>query len=335
MKKNTTETPSNNDFTIVIHGGAGTIKKKYFTPELEAEYRNTLQEALLAGKEKLNHGGLAVEAVEIVIKVMENSPLFNAGKGSVFSNTGIQEMDASIMDGRDLSCGAVAGVTNLKNPIEGARLVKDSTKHVLLYGARAQEFCIDKGATYADSSYFFTKKRWDQWQRALKKDQIKLDHSEIMNKGDKTQYLDSKKFGTVGCVIVDQYGNVAAATSTGGLTNKKYGRIGDSPIIGAGTYADNKTCAVSCTGRGEFFIRGTIARDIAAIMQYKEVPLAEAAELTMAKLNSIKDGDKKGKGGFIAVDNQGNYVMLFNTRGMYRGIITKNTSPTVKIFKDE
>ncbi len=306
-------------YTIVIHGGAGTIKKENLTPKKETAYKTTLEKALRIGNDHLKNGGTAVETVELVIKTLEDSPLFNAGKGAVFNNLGFQEMDASIMDGSNLSSGAIAGVTNLKNPIEGARIVKDSTKHVLLYGKRGQEFCINKGATYADSSYFYTKYRWKQYQRALKKDTITLDHTV-----DKTL----KKFGTVGCAVLDTYGNLAAGTSTGGLTNKKYGRIGDSPIIGAGTYANNASCAVSCTGTGEFFIRGTIARDIAALMEFKGLNLQEANKETLEKLNILK-----GRGGFIAVDKKGNYSMLFNTRGMFRGIANSKGQFTTAMYK--
>ncbi len=326
---NKTKDNTEMNYTLLIHGGAGTLKRNRMTPEKELEYRGTIEEALKKGENILKNGGLAIEAVESVVKYLEDSPLFNAGKGSVFSHDGIQEMDASIMDGRDLSCGAVAGVTNLKNPIEGARIVKDSSKHVFLYGDRAQEYCISKGAKYEPSSYFFSEKRWKQYQRALKKDKIELDHDSNGDRGD-IDFIESKKFGTVGCVALDSYGNLASATSTGGLTNKKYGRIGDSPIIGAGTYADNSSCAVSCTGRGEYFIRGTIARDISAILEYKQVTLKKAGELTLQKLAKIG-----GKGGYIAVDNMGNFIMMFNTRGMYRGVVTSNRPPVVKIYKDE
>lgn len=232
-------------------------------------------------------------------------------------------MDASIMDGKNLNCGALAGITNLKNPIEGAKIVMEKSKHVFLFGNRGQEFCIKNGAKHADSSYFYTEKRHKQYLRALKKDKIELDHSDLKDGSN-----EIKKFGTVGCVVLDTKGNLAAGTSTGGLTNKKFGRIGDSPIIGAGTYADNNTCAVSCTGRGEFFIRGTIARDISALMEYKHYSLKKAGIKTLEKLNSID-----GKGGFIAVDKKGNYLMLFNTKGMYRGVANSNNLFCVKMYK--
>ncbi|MFL1895271.1 isoaspartyl peptidase/L-asparaginase family protein [Aquimarina sp. 2-A2] len=314
-------------YTIVIHGGAGTIKKENLTQEQETAYKALLSQALKMGKEHLEKGGTAIETVEIVIKILEDSPLFNAGKGSVFNNQGFQEMDASIMDGRDLSFGAVAGFTNLKNPIEGAKIVKDSTKHAFLYGERGQEFCLNKGATYADSTYFYSEYRWKQYQRALKKDIIELDHSEDTDQINE-DLRDSKKFGTVGCVVLDKHGDLAAGTSTGGLTNKKFGRIGDSPIIGAGTYASNKSCAVSCTGNGEFFLKGTIARDIASLMEYKNYALEKSGREILKKLSNMK-----GKGGFISVDKQGKYIMMFNTRGMYRGVATSNGEFRVEMYK--
>ena len=224
LKKHSSKT-----YTIVIHGGAGTIKKDILTSAQEKAYKKILSQALETGVNHLKKGGTSIETVEMVIKTLEDPPLFNAGKGSVYNHNGFQEMDASIMDGINLNSGAIAGITNLKNPIEGARIVKDSTKHVLLYGKRGQDFCISKGAVYADSSYFYSEYRWKQYQRALKKNTILLDHN-----GEKST-KEIKKFGTVGCVVLDSYGNLAAGTSTGGLTNKKYGRIGDSPIIGAGT----------------------------------------------------------------------------------------------------
>jgi beta-aspartyl-peptidase (threonine type) len=299
------------DYTIVIHGGAGTISKKTISPEKEKEIRKALNEAIAIGEGLLKKGEKALVVVEKVVMFMEDSPLFNAGKGAVFTNEGRQEMDACIMDGRDLSVGAIAGVSNLKNPIVGARLVKDSTRHVFLSGIKGQDFCLAKGAEYADSSYFFVQRRWEYLQRKLKEEK----NQKGENDGG-AAYMDegSEKYGTVGCVVVDSYGNLAAATSTGGLTNKKYGRIGDSPIVGAGTYADNNSCAVSCTGTGEYFIRGTIARDIAALMEFKGLSLEKAGTETLNKLTKMK-----GDGGFVGVDKEGNVIMLFNTEGMYRG----------------
>lgn len=319
----------NEKYVLVIHGGAGTIVKSNMSAELEAEYNKALNEALLIGQQILDTGGLAIVAVEAVVKFLEDSPLFNAGKGSVFSNRGINEMDACIMDGRNLECGSVSGVTNLKNPITGARLVKDSSEHVFLYGQQAQEFCISNGAEYADSAYFFTELRWKQYLKAMEKDKTELDHDSTSLNGIDKEMDELKKFGTVGAVALDRYGNLAAATSTGGLTNKKNGRIGDSPIVGAGTYADNKTCAVSCTGRGEDFIRATVARDIAAQMEFGNLSLKKAAIKTMKKLATIK-----GSGGFIAVDRKGKIIMVFNTEGMYRACVTNEIKPVVQLFKD-
>jgi len=313
------------EYTILIHGGAGNLKRSNFTPEKEKAYRTALTDALKAGQAQLKSGAAAIDVAEHVISLLEDCPLFNAGKGSVFSNSGISEMDASIMDGRDLSCGSVSGVTNLKNPIRGARIVKDKTRHVFLYGERGQEFCLEQGAEYADTSYFYTERRWNSFQKALKKDKIELDHD---GKDRSFEEKNAHKYGTVGCVVFDKQGNLAAATSTGGLTNKKYGRVGDSPIIGAGTYADNETCAVSCTGIGEFFIRGTIARDVAAVMEYKKTSLEKATKLVMEKLDKME-----GRGGLIAVDHEGNFAMPFNTKGMYRGVANSEGLFEVSIFK--
>ncbi|MEN9399172.1 MAG: hypothetical protein RL632_273 [Bacteroidota bacterium] len=314
-------------YVLVIHGGAGTISRSKLTPALEYEYRCALEAALQRGQYVLDTGGLAITAVEVAVKYLEDSPLFNAGKGSVFSHEGVNEMDACIMNGKDLSSGAVAGVRNLKNPIEGARLVKDSSKHVFLYGEDAQDFCLAKGATYADSSYFFTEFRWKQFLKARDKGTINLDHDTTDINYQYKTLEELEKFGTVGAVALDRYGNVAAATSTGGLTNKEYGRIGDSPIVGAGTYASNRSCAVSCTGKGEFFIRGTVARDIAARMEFGDVSLSESGERTMKRLNKLG-----GSGGFISVDKDGNYILMFNTKGMYRGVVTNEKNAEVKIY---
>ncbi len=314
-------------YVLVIHGGAGTIVRSKMTPALEYEYTCALEEALHRGQYVLDTGGLAITAVEVAVKFMEDSPLFNAGKGSVFSHEGVNEMDACIMNGKDLTSGAVAGVRNLKNPIEGARLVKDSSKHVFLYGDEAQEFCLSKGAVYADSSYFFTEFRWNQYVKARDKGAIILDHDTTDVNYQYKTLEELEKFGTVGAVALDRYGNVAAATSTGGLTNKEFGRIGDSPIVGAGTYASNRSCAVSCTGKGEFFIRGTVARDIAARMEFGDLTLTESGERTMKRLNKLG-----GSGGFISVDKNGNFIMMFNTKGMYRGVVTNEKNAAVKIY---
>lgn len=293
------------EYVLVIHGGAGVMDKKDFTPELEKEYLDKLQEALDSGESILKSGGSSLDAVTAAVIIMENSPLFNAGKGSVFSETGENEMDAAIMNGKDLSAGAVAGVRTIKNPILAARKVMEESKHVLLVRDGAEKFAREHDVEMVDPSYFFTRKRWD----AL---------------------LKAQKHGTVGAVALDKAGNLAAATSTGGMTNKMTGRVGDTPVIGAGTYANNNTCAVSATGYGEFFIRYTVAHDISALMEYKGMPLSEAAnEVIFNKLMPVG-----GTGGVIAVDKNGNYTMTFNTSGMFRGVVTSNGGKEKAIFKD-
>jgi beta-aspartyl-peptidase (threonine type) len=322
--------PMNKTFAIVIHGGAGTILKENMTPELEKQYKDKLAEALKAGYDTLSKGGTSVDAVVVSIKIMEDSPLFNAGKGSVFTADGKNEMDASIMEGKNLMAGAVAGVHHIKNPIVAARCVMEHSPHVMMVGDGAETFAKTCGCEFADSSYFFEQKRWDQLQKIKETEKQLLDHS-----GDTTgeiQPLDpglaDKKFGTVGVVALDEYGNLAAGTSTGGMTNKKYGRVGDSPIIGSGTYANNNTCGVSCTGHGEFFMRCVVAHDVAAMMEYKGLSLQDAAnEVVMKKLVQIG-----GEGGLVAMDAKGNIAMPFNTAGMYRGYM-KDGKMEVLIYK--
>lgn len=313
----------NNDkpkYVLVIHGGAGTISKKNMSPELEIEYTNALDDALKAGESLLKNGHSAVEAVEAAIRSMEDSPLFNAGKGSVFTHEGKNELDASIMDGATGNAGAVGALTIIKNPISAAIAVMQKSQHVMMVGKGAEDFCREQGIELVDPSYFYTERRWKSLQQTIQHEQgVKLSESDLLE----------KKKGTVGCVAMDQNGNLAAGTSTGGMTNKKYGRIGDSPIIGAGTFADNKTCAVSCTGHGEFFIRNTVARDVAAMMEYGGKSCSEAAKyLIHEKLKNLG-----GEGGLIAIDKSGNIVMEFNSTGMYRGFITPNKKK-VKIYKD-
>ncbi len=310
------------DFALAIHGGAGTIKRDSMSSELEAEYRAKLLESLRKGYDLLENGGSGLDAVIVAIKIMEDSPLFNAGKGAVFTHNGLNELDASIMDGRTLKAGAVGAVRNVKNPIGLARLVMEKTWHVLLIGEGARLFAEEQGIELVSDEYFFTKRRWDSLQNALEKQSSK-DHSGLSINSN--SYL-----GTVGAVALDKNGNLAAGTSTGGLTNKLYGRVGDSPIIGAGTYANNKTCAVSGTGEGEYFIRGMIAYDISAMMEYSEKHLEEAShEVIMNKLTALG-----GTGGVIAIDYKGNISMPFNTSGMYRAYHRAGEEPIVKIFKD-
>lgn len=311
-------------FTLVIHGGAGTILKKNITPEQEAEYKKVLVQSLKSGYEILKNGGSSIDAVEACIIVMEDSPLFNAGKGSVFTHDGKNEMDASIMDGKTLNAGAVSAVSLIKNPIKLARTVMEKSPHVMLTGDGAEEFARENNIEFADSSYFYTKFRWQQLDTAMQAEKIHLDHS--VEEDDVT--FDTK-FGTVGAVALDKDGNLAAATSTGGMTNKRYGRVGDSPIIGAGTYANNNTCAISCTGHGEYFMRTVAAYDISAIMEYQKLSLKKAAEkVVMRKLK-----DLGGEGGIIGVDSKGNIAMTFNSEGMYRGTVNEDGNIEVFIYK--
>ena len=290
---------------IAIHGGAGTLIKGKMTPEKEKEYKKVLREAMETGYQLLEDGKDAVEAVEKTIMVLENSHLFNAGKGSVFTASETHEMDAAIMNGKTLNAGAVTLITGIKNPISLARDVMDTSEHVFMAGEGAMEFAKSLNYTLEEPSYFYDEFRHEQWLEIKDSDSFQLDHS---TKKD-------SKFGTVGAVACDKNGNIAAGTSTGGMTNKKFGRIGDSPIIGAGNYANNSTCAVSCTGSGEFFIKGVVAYDVSCLMEYKGLSLKDAADEVI--LNRIlKIG---GDGGLIAVDTKGNIAMPFNTEGMYRG----------------
>lgn len=301
---------SQQKYALVIHGGAGNITPENVPPAVQAKYKAILKEALLTGEEVLKNGGKALDAVTATIMIMEDSPLFNAGKGAVFTAAGTNEMDASIMDGSNLDAGAVAGVKTIKNPILGARAVMEHSPHVLLSCNGADAFAKENGLEIVDSSYFFTQSRWDSYQRVKKK----------IKKGE--------KHGTVGCVALDVHGNLAAGTSTGGMTMKMHGRIGDSPIIGAGTYANNKTCAVSCTGHGEYFIRYVVAYDISALMEYKRLSLEEAANLVIMQKVKKAGGD----GGIIAVDHDGNISMVFNTTGMFRGKVSSSHKPEIFIF---
>lgn len=298
--------------TLVIHGGAGNITPALMDKELEAQYHDGLKQALDKGYEVLQHGGSAVDAVEASIIVLEDNPLFNAGRGSVFTKKGLNEMDAAIMDGSNLAAGAIAGVRNIKNPIKLAKEVMLYSGHVFLSGKGAAEFALKQGIEMAPDEYFFNKLRYDQWVEIRDSDFYQLDHKEDNLKGPLPN--PDYKFGTVGAVAYDGNGNLAAATSTGGMTNKRFGRIGDSPVIGAGTYANNKTCAISCTGHGEYFLRAVVAHDISCLMEYKGLSLEEACNIVV-KDKLVKMG---GEGGLIAVDAVGNYNFCFNSAGMYR-----------------
>ncbi len=313
------------DFTIVLHGGAGTILKEDMTPDLEKAYFEGLQQALNISYAVLEEGGTAVNAVKAALVLLEDNVLFNAGRGSVFTKKGVQEMDAAIMDGIDLSAGAVAGVRNVRNPIELATEVMRNSNHVFLSGKGANDFAIKQGVKLEPDEYFFSQFRYDQWKAIRDSDNYSLDHTHHHLE----ELMRDKKFGTVGAVACDQHGNLAGATSTGGMTNKKYGRIGDSPMIGAGTYANNKTCAISCTGHGEMFIRSVAAYDVSCLMEYKGLSLQEAMDIVVNdKLVKIE-----GEGGMIGVDAQGNAAMVFNSAGMYRGTKNRKGMNEVSIYK--
>lgn len=312
-----------NNYSIAIHGGAGTILKSDMSSEKEQAYTEGLERAISAGEIILMAGGSAMDAVEAAVVSMENNPLFNAGKGAVFSHSGQNEMDAAIMNGLDLSAGAVAGITHIKNPISLAKAVMEQSEHVFLAGLGALDFAKKINAPFEDDAYFYVQQRYDQLLLAQQSDQIVLDHSDPR--------LDDKekKFGTVGAVARDVHGNLAAATSTGGMTNKKFGRIGDSPLIGAGTYANNATCAISCTGHGELFIRSVVAHDVSCLIAYKGLSLQEACEeVVMNKL--VKLG---GEGGLIAVDKEGKIQLSFNSEGMYRAMKSHDTALFTAIYK--
>jgi beta-aspartyl-peptidase (threonine type) len=312
-------------FTIVIHGGAGTILKSDMTPELEQAYVAGLRDALHAGYAVLEEGGSAVNAVKAAIVILEDNILFNAARGSVFTKKGVQEMDAAIMDGKTLDAGAVTGVRNVRNPIELAAEVMRNSNHVFLSGKGAGDFAIKQGIKLEPDEYFFSQFRYDQWKAIRDSDNYSLDHTHQ----ELEELMKDKKFGTVGAVACDQDGNIAAATSTGGMTNKKYGRIGDSPIIGSGTYANNKTCGISCTGHGEMFIRAVAAHDVSCLMEYKGFTLQQACdEVVNKKLPALE-----GEGGMIAVDKDGNYAMIFNSAGMYRAARSSDGSEEIAIYK--
>ncbi|MFT4878986.1 MAG: beta-aspartyl-peptidase (threonine type) [Flavobacteriales bacterium] len=308
-----------NAFTIAIHGGAGTIHKSQMSDEKEAAYKAALSSALNAGYALLDKGGSALDAVERAVSEMEDSPLFNAGKGAVFTHEGTHEMDAAIMEGKTRMGGAVAGVEGVKNPIQLAKLIMEKSGHVFLAGKGALAFAKENNVQLEAAEYFHDDLRYKQWQEALKNDVVQLDHSP----------LNEKKFGTVGAVALDQEGNIAAATSTGGMTNKRFGRVGDSPMLGAGNYANNQTCAVSCTGSGEFFIRGVVAYDVSCLMEFKGLSLQDACSEVIQKRLFELGGD----GGLIAADSKGNLCLEFNTDGMYRGMKKSDGTEEISIYK--
>lgn len=310
-------------FAIAIHGGAGTILRNLMTAEKEQAYTTGLSNAIEAGNSILKNGGSSIDAVEAAVKSLEDFPLFNAGRGAVFTNKGTHEMDASIMDGNALEAGAVSGISLAKNPVSLARAVKEKSGHVFLCGNEAEAFGKTVGIAFQDESYFYTEERYKQWQDVKDSDTYQLDHSDKIETGE-------RKFGTVGAVALDMHGNIAAATSTGGMTNKRFGRIGDSPIIGAGTYANNKTCAISCTGHGEFFIRAVVAYDISCLMEYKGYTLKQACDYVV-KDKLVKFG---GEGGLVAIDALGNIELPFNSEGMYRAWSVEGENTHVKIYED-
>ncbi len=303
------------NYAVAIHGGAGVMSKSQMNDQQQQEYKNKLTEAVELGQKMLADGATSTDVVVAVIQVLENSPLFNAGKGAVFTSDGKNELDASIMEGKTLNAGAVAGVQDIKNPIVAAREVMINSEHVFLSGKGASEFARKQGLEMVKNKYFHTKARYESLKQLQKQERLRTEK-------DNT--------GTVGCVVLDKYGNLCAGTSTGGMTNKKYGRIGDSPVIGAGTYASNKTCAVSCTGHGEYYIRLGFARDISALMEYKNLTVAEACREEIRKLTEMG-----GTGGVIALDSGGNIAMEFNTSGMFRAFANSKGEKEIAIFKNE
>ena len=318
-------------YVMVIHGGAGTILKKNMTPEKEAAFKSSLHTALETGYRILHAGGSSLDAVEATIHVLEDDSLFNAGKGAVFTHDGRNELDAAIMNGKTRAAGAVAGVTVIRHPISAARAVMEKSEHVMMVGPGAEKFAREAGLEIVDPSYFRTETRWNDLQNALKEDSIaaeKAKASAYTKPGKYGVKNRDYKFGTVGAVALDQQGNLAAGTSTGGMTDKKYGRVGDSPIIGAGTYANNNTAAISCTGWGAFFIRNVVEYDHSALMAYKGLTVQQAGRAVIKKV-----GDMGGDGGLIALDRNGRMTMSFNTEGMYRGAVTKDGKIEVEIYK--
>jgi beta-aspartyl-peptidase (threonine type) len=307
---------------LVIHGGAGTIERSKMTPEKERGYRAGLERALAAGYEVLKRGGSSLSATEAAVRVLEDDPHFNAGRGAVFTDAGTNEMDAAIMDGKTLRAGAVASLKHIKNPVSLARLVMEKSGHVMMDGKGAEAFAAANGFKLVDQKYFFTEERWEALQK------IRSAEKSRGGPGKKFIITDQDRHGTVGAVALDQSGNLAAATSTGGTTNKRSGRVGDSPVIGAGTYANNATCAVSATGDGEYFIRATVAHDVSTLMEYRGMSLEEAAQTVLSKVAKLG-----GTGGLIAIDGRGNVALPFNTSGMYRGYADPTGKFVVEIYR--
>ncbi|SDC68781.1 isoaspartyl peptidase/L-asparaginase family protein [Niabella drilacis] len=316
-------------YVLVVHGGAGTIVKENLSPEKEKRYTAALTRALQSGYHILQTGGSSLDAVEAAIRVLEDDPLFNAGKGAFFTHDGRNELDAAIMDGRTLKAGAVAGVTTIRNPISAARAVMERSEHVLLTGKGAELFAEEAGLVPVDPGYFRTEERWQGLQRALKTDTPRTTQGHDGKAASAAPAINvDQKFGTVGCVALDRQGNLAAGTSTGGMTNKKYGRVGDSPIIGAGTYCNNATAGISCTGWGEFFIRNVVAKTVSDLIEYKGYTVGRAAGEVLDKVREMG-----GDGGLIILDKQGHMAMPFNTKGMYRGAVREDGTIEVRIYQ--
>ncbi|GAA4778126.1 isoaspartyl peptidase/L-asparaginase [Olivibacter ginsenosidimutans] len=318
-------------YVMVIHGGAGTIEKQFMTPEKEKAYTEALAEALQKGYDQLQAGKSSIDAVQAAINVLEDSPLFNAGKGAVFTHDGKNELDASIMDGKTLSAGAVASVSTIKNPINAARAVMEKSEHVMMVGRGAEQFAAANGCDTVPPSYFFTQERWDQLQRTIQDEEGNRAafRVEDIRKSRISGISDAdKKFGTVGAVALDKSGNLAAGTSTGGMTNKRYGRVGDSPIIGAGTYCNNATAGISCTGWGEYYIREVAANRMSALIELQKLSVVDAAKQVIDEI-----GKMGGDGGIIGLDKSGKIAMEFNTSGMYRGTVDENGKIAVYIYK--
>lgn len=336
-EKQQLQSPQNPRLGFVIHGGAGVIRRGDLSPEREKQYREMLEQAVLAGYKALQNGKNSLDAVQTAITMLEDSPLFNAGKGAVFTADGKNELDAAIMDGKDLNAGAVAGLHHVKNPILLARAVMEKSPHVMMIGDGAEQFAKEMNIELVGEKYFWTQPRWDSLQKIIKqeREKEKVKSQKEKTEGMKSSQVDLReepynKFGTVGAVALDKDGNLAAGTSTGGMTYKKYGRVGDVPVIGAGTFADNNTCAVSATGWGEYFIRLGVARDISAMMEYRALTVQDAVDAVI----KTKLQNAGGDGGVIAIDKFGNIGISFNSEGMYRAYIDKDGKPVVEIYKD-